>query len=133
MKRSLIIFLCLFLFSGPVTAQNLDIQKVISDQIEAFQKDDSEGAFDFAAPTIKNIFGNHRRFAEMVQRGYPMVFRPKGFSFRESQSDDTTAQQDVLIEDQSTDLHLLRYTLVLLDGEWKISGVEILRTSIVAT
>ena len=133
MKRSLIIFLCLFLFSGPVTAQNLDIQKVISDQIEAFQKDDSEGAFDFAAPIIKNIFGNHRRFAEMVQRGYPMVFRPKRFSFRESQSDDTTAQQDVLIEDQSTDLHLLRYTLVLLDGEWKISGVEILRTSIVAT
>ena len=40
--------------------------------------------------------------------------------------------KNVLIEDLSGDLHLLRYRLILLKGSWKIAGVEFLRTEIMA-
>ena len=40
--------------------------------------------------------------------------------------------QNVLIEDLSGNLHLLRYRLILLKGNWKIAGVEFLRTEIMA-
>ena len=69
----------------------------------------------------------------MVRQGYPMVFRQKEFTFKESQSDSSNASQEVLIEDLAGDLHLLRYTLILLDGEWKITGVEFLNARITAT
>jgi hypothetical protein len=68
----------------------------------------------------------------MVRQGYPMVFRQKNLTFKETKSNNSVAFQNVLIEDLSGDLHLLRYRLIFLENNWKIAGVEFLRTEIMA-
>ena len=45
-----------------------ETQAVIERQLEAFQRDDWEGAFEFAAPGIQSRFGDAERFGEMVRR-----------------------------------------------------------------
>ena len=133
MKHLLISMLSIIFFSGPIIAQEQSFQQVIRGQIEAFSADDMEAAFEFASPSIKSIFKNYKRFGVMVRQGYPMVFRQKEFTFKEAQSDSSNASQEVLIEDLAGDLHLLRYTLILFDGEWKITSVEFLNAKITAT
>ena len=123
---------CIMLSTVSVSSNETEYQKVIRSQIEAFSNDDMEAAFEFASPSIKSIFGNYIRFGSMVRQGYPMVFRQKNLTFKETKSKNSVAFQNVLIEDLSGDLHLLRYRLILLKGSWKIAGVEFLRTEIMA-
>ena len=132
MKKLLATFLIIMLSNASVSSSETEYQKVIRSQIEAFSNDDMEAAFEFASPSIKSIFGNYIRFGSMVRQGYPMVFRQKNLTFKETKSKNSVAFQNVLIEDLSGDLHLLRYRLILLKGSWKIAGVEFLRTEIMA-
>ena len=132
MKKILAAFLIIMLSTASVSSNETEYQKVIRSQIEAFSNDDMETAFEFASPSIKSIFGNYIRFGSMVRQGYPMVFRQKNLTFKETKSKNSVAFQNVLIEDLSGYLHLLRYRLILLKGSWKISGVEFLRTEIMA-
>ncbi len=132
MKKILAAFLIIMLSTASVSSSETEYQKVIRSQIEAFSNDDMEAAFEFASPSIKIIFGNYIRFGSMVRQGYPMVFRQKNLTFKETKSKNSVAFQNVLIEDLSGDLHLLRYRLILLKGSWKIAGVEFLRTEIMA-
>lgn len=132
MKKILAAFLIIMLSNASVSSSETEYQKVIRSQIEAFSNDDMEAAFEFASPSIKSIFGNYIRFGSMVRQGYPMVFRQKNLTFKETKSKNSIAFQNVLIEDLSGDLHLLRYRLILLKGSWKIAGVEFLRTEIMA-
>ena len=132
MKKILAAFLIIMLSTASVSSNEAEYQKVIRSQIEAFSNDDMEAAFEFASPSIKSIFGNYIRFGSMVRQGYPMVFRQKNLTFKETKSKNSVAFQNVLIEDLSGDLHLLRYRLILLKGSWKIAGVEFLRTEIMA-
>ncbi|MGB0905657.1 MAG: DUF4864 domain-containing protein, partial [Mangrovicoccus sp.] len=55
-------------------AETLAIQSVIGQQFEALKADDFERAFDFAAPSIKGMFGTAERFGQMV-RDYFDVLR----------------------------------------------------------
>ena len=132
MKKILAAFLIIMLSTASVSSNETEYQKVIRSQIEAFSNDYMETAFEFASPSIKSIFGNYIRFGSMVRQGYPMVFRQKNLTFKETKSKNSVAFQNVLIEDLSGDLHLLRYRLILLKGSWKIAGVEFLRTEIMA-
>ena len=132
MKKILTAIFVIMLSAASVSSNETEYQKVIRSQIEAFSNDDMEAAFEFASPSIKSIFGNYIRFGSMVRQGYPMVFRQKNLTFKETKSKNSVAFQNVLIEDLSGDLHLLRYRLVLLKGSWKIAGVEFLRTEIMA-
>ena len=54
---------------------------MISKQIEAFKADDFDTAFSFASPMIQRMFGSASTFGEMVQNGYPMVWRPAEVRF----------------------------------------------------
>ena len=132
MKILFAIILILITFGIPASSNETDYQRVIRSQIEAFSKDDMKAAFQFASPSIKSIFGNYIRFGSMVRQGYPMVFRQKNLTFKETKSNNSVAFQNVLIEDLSGDLHLLRYRLIFLENNWKIAGVEFLRTEIMA-
>ena len=132
MKKILTAIFVIMLSTASVSSNETEYQKVIRSQIEAFSNDDMEAAFEFASPSIKSIFGNYIRFGSMVRQGYPMVFRQKNLTFKETKRKNSVAFQNVLIEDLSGDLHLLRYRLILLKGSWKIAGVEFLRTEIMA-
>ena len=102
------------------------VEAVISDQIEAFQAGDGDAAYDIASPTIQRLFGSPERFTQMVQRGYPMVWRPDELRFLDRREIGGQLWQRVLIRDQQGVLHVLDYQMLRIDGAWRINGVQIL-------
>ena len=125
-KFLLMTALCLGL-ATVAQADEAGIQSVISSQIEAFQVDDFDTAFTFASPTIKRLFGSSDRFGAMVQRGYPMVWRPAKVEYLGLDTIQGLLVQQVLITDQSGTLHTLAYQMVETPEGWQINGVQILR------
>lgn len=113
--------------SGLFAQPRDDVQATIQSQIDAFLANDVAQAFTFASPGIQGLFKTPQRFGEMVQRGYPMVWRPSGITYLEQQNRAGQVWQNVLITDQQGRGHLLRYRLSQEKDGWKISGVEHLR------
>jgi len=115
------------------TAQDAEIKGVISSQLEAFQVDDFERAFTFAAPNIKRMFRTSDNFGAMVQRGYPMVWRPSVVRFGPLDMSRGQLVQKVFLTDQRGAQFVALYTMAETDDGWKINGVEILRPSDIGT
>ena len=113
----------------PVQAQQDEIKSVISGQIQSFLKDDFATAFTYAAPNIKQMFGTPERFGQMVSNGYPMVHRPSEVTFQDLVENDGAFTQDVLLRDVQGLYYVARYTMVMIDGEWQISGVQVLQSA----
>ncbi|MEO0866576.1 MAG: DUF4864 domain-containing protein [Pseudomonadota bacterium] len=108
-------------------AQSQDIETVIGSQIEAFKVDDFEGAFEFAAPSIRNIFRTPENFGVMVQRGYPMVWRPAEVTFLDLREVPQGFVQTVQIVDAEGAVHYLAYAMTETPAGWKILGVQLLK------
>ena len=125
--QALVVTICLSTsaFAGPKE----DVQATISSQLAAFSIDDFDTAFTFASPSIRSMFRSPKNFAQMVQRGYPMVWRPQEFNFLEHHNDPAGRAQDIQIIDQSGTAHYLRYFLIDTVKGWKISGVQFLNPS----
>ena len=101
-----------------------DIQKVISDQIAAFQRDDGVEAFSYASPSIRRMFGNADNFMRMVRQGYPSVYRPQSFEFQEVVEIEGRLVQDVLFVGPSGEVEIGSYLMERQeDGTWRINGV----------
>ncbi|WP_425038096.1 DUF4864 domain-containing protein [Primorskyibacter sp. S187A] len=108
-------------------APETGIQNTITAQIEAFKLDDFATAFTFASPSIQGMFGTPERFGEMVQRGYPMVWRPADVRYLELREIAGALWQKVQITDSAGNLHFLDYRMSPSENGWKISGVQILK------
>src|SRR3954469_19048852 len=90
MVRSLAAF-CLafaaFCASAPAAAQAVAagdaraVREVVSAQLDAFASDDAKGAFSYATPAIRTMFGTPERFLAMVRAAYPVVYRNAGVTF----------------------------------------------------
>jgi hypothetical protein len=115
--------------AGPSRAQEADaaIRGVISSQIEAFKADDFDMAFTFASPAIKRLFGNPERFGQMVQSGYPMVWRPAEVRFSGLATREGRTIQSVVVTDRDGALHVLDYEMVEGPDGWRINGVTLRR------
>ncbi|MEM6932267.1 MAG: DUF4864 domain-containing protein, partial [Pseudomonadota bacterium] len=100
---------------------------VIADQIGAFQRSDLDAAFQHASPSIQKIFGDSGRFGEMVRGGYPMIWRPARWEMRTLENFDGTRVQIVMFEDKQGDLFEAAYEMQLIDGAWRINGVQLRR------
>lgn len=123
--------------AGSVWAQDVlspepAIESTIQSQIDAFLKDDFETAFTFASPNIRNMFRTPENFGRMVRQGYPMVWRPEDVTFGELRELGGGLYQTVILKDAAGDLHYLAYRMDMIDGEWRISGVQILQAPDVA-
>ena len=114
------------LWTSFAVAQEADIQSVITQQIEAFQQDDFEQAFTYASPNIQGFFGSSDRFGQMVVTGYPMVHRPDSVRYLELREIAGNLWQQVMITDAKGVIHVLDYQMKLIDGMWRINGVQIL-------
>ena len=110
-------------------AQADDIRSVISGQIEAFKADDFDSAFDFAHPTIQNIFRNPENFGRMVREGYPMVWRPAEVDYLPLREENGRVLQDLRVVDAEGRVFLLEYQMRETADGWRISGVRILEQS----
>jgi len=116
-------------FGTSAVAQSPDdgIRATIDGQISAFLADDLEGAFSFASPSIRDIFGSSENFGRMVQQGYPMVWRPAELSYLELREVAGQLWQRVQVVDAQGRVHLLDYQMIQIDGDWRINGVQLLR------
>ncbi|MEM6441061.1 MAG: DUF4864 domain-containing protein [Pseudomonadota bacterium] len=101
------------------------IEQVIASQIDAFLRDDFEGAFAFASPGIRRFFGSSDRFGAMVRQGYPMVWRPRGWRFAELSPERGRLRQTVVLEDASGVSHVADYFMIETDDGWRIDGVTL--------
>jgi uncharacterized protein DUF4864 len=118
--------ICLLLvLSVPAQAQQQDIQTVISNQINAFLKDDISAAYTYAAPNIKQMFPTPEVFGMMVRQGYPMVYKPSAYRFSEAGIVAGTRYQNVLLEDQSGRFYIAEYAMVETKNGWKIKAVRV--------
>jgi ketosteroid isomerase-like protein len=126
--RNLVASILVALVLLPATARANDaISQVIRDQIAAFQADDFATAFTYASPTIKQLFGTADRFGQMVQQGYPMVYRPADVTMLDQRVQGDTTIQRVRIRDASGQTHVLDYQMTPSDGGWQINGVQFVR------
>ncbi len=110
-------------------AQEGPIRAVIEAQIEAFEADDFETAFNFASPTIQGMFGTAQNFGAMVKGGYPMVWRPDTLRFLALEERGGLLFQDVMVRDEAGALHILEYQMQQGEDGWLINGVSIRRAT----
>lgn len=127
MRFVIALLLAVSLAPASLRAQDNAIPDVIREQITAFQTDDFNAAFDLASPTIKRLFGTPERFGQMVQNGYPMVYRPAEINMLEQRDMGAARVQRVMIRDGAGRLHFLDYQMVPSDMGWQINGVQILQ------
>ena len=108
----------------PSTEDAAVFRQIISSQIAAFQKDDADGAYAFAAPRIKKSIGDARLFMQMVERKYLPVFRPLRFKFTETKMIGKIPVQTLSVDGpqgkQWTAFYLFEQQG---DKSWRISGV----------
>lgn len=124
-------FLTAAVFAAPTgaTAQTADetaaIQQTIRSQIAAMEKDDWTEAFTYASPTIQGVFETPEKFSRMVTGGYPMVWRPRSVQVGEIADTARGIVQTMIFEDQQGRFFIADYYMQLVDGAWRINGVQI--------
>src|SRR3954470_8547333 len=128
--RLLALFLALAL-AWPAAAQETAlsdaaraaIRDVIGRQVEAFRRDDGEGAFGFASPNIQRMFGRSDNFMDMVRQGYQPVYRPRIFDFREIvELNGQPAQKVHVVGPDGRPVTAVYPMTQLPDGSWRIDG-----------
>ena len=102
------------------------IQQVVRAQLDAFQQDDWQRAFGFAAPSIQAKFVSPEVFSQMVRSGYPQVYRPKNVEFRELSATEWGPTQRVFVIGPDGHAYMAFYTMERQpDGSWRISGCHL--------
>ena len=105
------------------------IRSVIDSQMTAFRNDDLSTAFSFASPAIRDLFGSAARFGQMVESGYPMVWRPGSVDYLGLKDIPGGLRQRVMIRDGDGRLHVLDYDMIPAGDGWQINGVRVLPAS----
>jgi hypothetical protein len=104
------------------------IRSVIESQIAAFRRDDGAGAFAFASPTIKRMFGTPENFMDMVRGGYPQVYRPSSVGFGElMRAGDTLVQLVDIVGPDGLPVIAVYEMQRQPDGSWQINGCSLMR------
>ena len=108
----------------PVSAADTRaVRAVVDAQLAAFARDDAPLAFSYAAPSIREMFGNADRFMAMVRGSYPVVYRPSEVVFLHPQWVQGRMVQGVHLTDAAGTLWLAVYQLERQgDQSWRISG-----------
>lgn len=119
-------------FCGAVLAEDSDVSAAIGAQIEALEQDDFATAFTYASPSIRQIFRTPENFGIMVQRGYPMVWRPAQVEFLNQRIEAGSLVQMVQITDRKGVVHTLDYLMLETAQGWKINGVRLLDSNALA-
>lgn len=122
----LVVTMVLALWVRPAAAEDVAVQGVISAQIEAFKADDFVRAFEFASPTIQDVFRTPENFGAMVKNGYPMVWRPVELRYLEARVIAGQLWQKVLVKDAAGEHFLLDYRMINTAEGWRIDAVQLL-------
>ncbi|MGB0506230.1 MAG: DUF4864 domain-containing protein [Pikeienuella sp.] len=114
-----------FTAKAQTTAEAEAIQGVVTSQIEAMKADDWETAFSYASPTIQRVFRDQYIFSDMVMKGYNMVARPHSYETGGLYQRPAGPSQIMFFNDMSGRRYIAEYKMQLVDGKWRINGVEV--------
>jgi hypothetical protein len=106
--------------------EQLPLQDIIRQQLDAFNARDVDLAWTFASPMIQGMFGNPGNFGVMVSEGYPMVWDNSAAKFLAQREVDGRIYQQVMVQDTNGALHVLEYAMIQTAQGWKIDGVSLL-------
>lgn len=127
MSRLILSLLLVLALSAPARADGDAIARVIGGQLDAFRADDFDTAFDYASPSIREIFRTPQGFGAMVRGGYPMVWRPGAVRYLELREIAGALWQRVEITDAEGGVHLLDYQMIQMPDGWRINAVQLLK------
>jgi hypothetical protein len=127
MPRLLLCALLLFVAAASVAADITKedaaaIRKVISEQIDAFKRDDGPRAFSLATAGIRAQFGTPEVFMDMVRSQYAVVYRPKSVQFQAPEIVDGQVVQPVRMTDAAGRAWLAIYPMLREAGGWRTNG-----------
>ena len=128
--RLLVPLAVLFLALAPARAQEAAdgdaVRQVIASQLAAFNRDDGNTAWSYAAPNIQARFQTVENFMAMVRGAYATVYRSAGADFGALTGSGDHLVQDVVVTGQDGLSVLARYRMARqADGTWKIEGVSL--------
>lgn len=118
--------LALVLTARPLAAdKDSDIRETILLQIEAFANNDEEQAWAHASEGIKRRFGSSDVFVNMVRQAYPAVHSATAIEFTDRVPHGAFEIQVVRLQGPEGKRWDAYYRMVLVDGVWKIAGVQL--------
>ena len=107
-----------------------EIRTVIHRQIDAFRRDDAQGAFALASPGVQQAFGTPERFLDTVRASYGAVYRPASVSFLELVVFDGNVVQPIQVVDRDGGVWVAYYAMQRQqDGSWRTSGCHLVQPS----
>jgi hypothetical protein len=110
------------------------IQRVITLQLRAFERNDEAIAFSYATADTRKVFGTPRQFMEMVRSGYAPLLKHSSREFLEAAMVNGVAIQPVKFFTTDGDIVVALYTMERqADNEWRIGGCELAPKSLQAT
>ena len=136
LRAVLFSFAVLLPFAAPaaessVTAADLaEIRGVIHRQIDAFRRDDAQGAFALVSPGVQQAFGTPERFLDTVRAAYRAVYRPTAVSFLELVVMGGDVVQPLQVTDRSGAVWVAYYAMQRQkDGSWRTNGCHLVQPS----
>ena len=114
-------------FALPFTAADAKVvRSVVEAQLAAFAADDAAKAFSYAAPNVREAVGTPAGFLTMVQRSYPVVYRPGSVAFLKPNGKNDDAIQRVQMTDAAGESWLTIYSLQRQKNKsWRITGCNV--------
>ena len=104
------------------------IRAVITEQLDAFARDDAARAFSLATSGIRARFGTAEAFLGMVRADYPVVYRPKKVEFEKPVVLEGEIIQPVKLIDADGNAWLALYPMQRQrNGAWRIDGCQLAR------
>ena len=107
------------------------IRSVITQQLDAFKTEDGVAAESFASPSIHDRFPDPASFMGMVKQSYGALVRPKSTQFGELSQTPLGLVQKLTVVDSNGTVWTAAYTMTEVDGQWRISGCYMLKSTAV--
>lgn len=103
-----------------------EIRAVIYRQIDAFKRDDAEGAFALVSPSVRQAFQTPEKFLDVVRMAYRAVYRPAAVVFLDMLVMGDDVVQQVQLTDRGGMVWVAYYSMQRQrDGSWKTNGCHL--------
>jgi hypothetical protein len=114
---------------GRVTSADVtEIRGVINRQIDAFRRDDAQGAFALVSPGVQQTFRTPEKFLDVVRMAYRAVYRPATVAFLDLMVLGDEVVQQVQVTDRAGLVWLAYYAMQRQrDGSWRTNGCHLVQ------
>jgi uncharacterized protein DUF4864 len=110
------------------SADVAEIRGVINRQIDAFRRDDAQGAFALVSPGVQQTFRTPEKFLDVVRMAYRAVYRPAAVAFLDLMVLGDEVVQQVQVTDRAGLVWLAYYAMQRQrDGSWRTNGCHLVQ------